>query len=34
MLRDRHQIKWSDITTEYSGKKINSWAVWYESRKV
>lgn len=34
LLRDKHDIKWAEGTAEYAGKKLNSWANWYESLKV
>ncbi|MDP7945525.1 restriction endonuclease, partial [Acinetobacter baumannii] len=31
LLRDKHDIKWAEGTVEYAGKKLNSWASWYEN---
>lgn len=34
LLRDKHDIRWAEGTVEYAGKKLNSWANWYENFKI
>ncbi|EXV61072.1 hypothetical protein J837_3789 [Acinetobacter baumannii 25935_4] len=34
MLKEKYDLKWTDVTTQYSGNKLNSWAKWVKSYEV
>ncbi|HCH8086706.1 TPA: restriction endonuclease, partial [Acinetobacter baumannii] len=34
LLKEKYDLKWTDVTTQYSGNKLNSWAKWVKSYEV
>lgn len=34
LLKEKYDLKWTDVTTQHSGNKLNSWAKWIKAYEV
>lgn len=34
LLKEKYDLKWTDVTTQHSGNKLNSWAKWIKSYEM
>lgn len=34
LLKEKYDLKWTDVTTQHSGNKLNSWAKWIKAYEM